>query len=232
MDEAGAVVITATSTSVGGLWAYLTGHWGGSSGIGDRLAQHLGYSVLALAIAAAISVPLGLYSGHTGRGGAVLGLISNASRALPTLGLLTIFAILIGVGLEAAIIPLVFIAVPAILVNTYVAITGIDRELVDAATGMGLSPRQVLWQVELPVGLPIIMLGFRTAALQVVSTATIAAAVGLGGLGRLIIDGNATRNFAELGAGSLSVAVFAILTEAIFLASQRLVVSPGLRRQK
>jgi osmoprotectant transport system permease protein len=232
VDAAGAVVIMAASTSVGGLWAYLTSHWGGGSGLGDRLVQHLGYSVLALAIAAAISVPLGLYSGHTGRGGTVLGLIGNASRALPTLGLLTIFAILIGVGLEAAIIPLVFIAVPAILVNTYVAITGIDRDLVDAATGMGVSPWQVLWKVELPVGLPIIVLGLRTAALQVVSTATIAAAVGLGGLGRFIIDGNATRNFAELGAGSVAVAVFAILTEAVFLAGERLVVSPGLRRRK
>ena len=225
-------MIVAASTSIGGLWPYLTGHWGGGSGLGARLVQHLGYSALALAIAAAISIPLGLYSGHTGRGGTILGLISNASRALPTLGLLTIFAILIGVGLGAAIIPLVFIAVPAILVNAYVAITGIDRELVDAAVGMGLSPRQVLWKVELPVGLPIIVLGLRTAALQVVSTATIAAAVGLGGLGRFIVDGFDTRNFAELGAGSVAVAAFAILTEAIFLAAQRLVVSPGLRRPK
>jgi osmoprotectant transport system permease protein len=233
LDQAGRIVIVAAaSTSLSGMWSYMTGHWSGADGLGDRLVQHLGYSALALGIAAAIAVPLGLYSGHTRRGGSVLGLISNASRALPTLGLLTIFAILIGVGLEAAIIPLVFIAVPAILVNTYVGIAGVDRELVDAATGMGLTPWQVLAKVEMPVALPIMVLGLRTAALQVVSTATIAAYVGLGGLGRFIIDGEAVRNFAELGAGALAVAIFAILTEALFLAGQRLVVSPGLRRQK
>lgn len=226
------MIIAAANNSLSGMWSYMTGHWSGAGGFGNRLVQHLGYSALALGFAAAIAIPLGLYSGHTRRGGSVLGLISNASRALPTLGLLTIFAILIGVGLEAAIIPLVFIAVPAILVNTYVGIIGVDRELVDAAIGMGLTPWQVLTKVEMPVALPIIVLGLRTAALQVVSTATIAAYVGLGGLGRFIIDGQAVRNFAELGAGAVAVAAFAILTEAVFLGAQRLIVSPGLRRPK
>jgi osmoprotectant transport system permease protein len=222
--------VITSATSIGGTWSYLTGHWGGSSGIAERTLQHLGYSVEAMLLAAVVAVPAGLYTGHTGRGGTVLGLLGNASRALPTLGLLTLFAILIGVGLGAAIIPLVFIAVPAILVNTHVAVHGADRHLVDAALGLGLTGWQVLWRVEVPVGLPLIVLGFRTAAIQVVSTATIAAYVGLGGLGRLIIDGEATRDYAQLGAGALAVAVFAIVTEALLLGLGRLALPSGLRR--
>ena len=227
------LVIVASATSFSGIFSYLTsaGNWHGSDGFGTRLAQHLGYSLEALVIGAVIALPLGLLTGHTGRGGAVLSVLSNMSRALPTLGLLTIFALVIGVGLEAAIIPLVFLAIPAILVNTYVGVRGVDRALVDAAYGMGLTPTQVLLRVELPVALPLIVLGFRTAALQVVSTATIAAYVGLGGLGRYIIDGQASRNFAELGAGALMVAAFAIVTEGLFLLAQRVLVSPGVRRR-
>lgn len=223
-------MILGSTTSLGGLWSYLTGHLGGGSGVFDRIGQHAAYSAEALAIAVVVAAPLGLWSGHTGRGGAALSLISNASRALPTLGLLVLFAILIGVGLQAAIIPLVFIAIPSILVNTNVAVRGVDRDVVDAAAGMGLTPWQVLWRVEVPVGLPIIVLGLRTAAIQVVSTATIAAEVGVGGLGRFIIDGDAVRNFAELGMGAVVVAGFAIVTEILFLAAARLATSPGVRR--
>ena len=225
--------MTATAgTSLGDLFSYLTtaANWEGSGGFLHRLLQHLGYSAETLLVATVIALPLGLASGHTGRGGTFLSLLGNISRALPTLGLLVIFAILIGVGINAAIIPLVFLAIPSILVNTYVGIRSVDRTLVDAASGMGLTGRQVLWRVEVPVALPLITLGLRTAALQVVSTATIAAFVGLGGLGRYIIDGQASHNFAELGAGAVVVAVLAIVIEALFLAGQRLLVSPGLRR--
>jgi osmoprotectant transport system permease protein len=224
-------MMAATGTSGSDLFSYLTtsSNWHGSSGIADRLLQHLGYSAEALLIAGAIALPLGLVSGHTGRGGAVLSMVGNATRALPTLGLLTIFAILIGVGLEAALIPLVVLAVPSMLVNTYVGIRDVDRSVVDAARGTGMRGWQVLFRVELPVALPLIFLGLRLAAIQVVSTATIAAYVGLGGLGRYIIDGQASRNFAELGAGALLVCVFAILIETFFLICQRILVSPGVR---
>ena len=224
------MILAAGGTSFYDLFSYLNGHWSGPGGFLHRLVQHLGYSVEALAVSAAIALPLGLITGHTGRGLAVLGLLSNASRALPTFGLLVIFAVLIGVGLDAAIIPLVFIGVPSILVNTAVGIRGVDRTLVDSARGMGLTPWQVLWNVELPVALPLVILGFRTASIQVVSTATIAAYVGLGGLGRYIFDGQATRNFAEIGAGAVAVAVFAVAVEASFLIGQRFLVSPGIRR--
>lgn len=220
----------AGGTSLSHLWSYMGSHWGGSGGLAHRLLQHLGYSVGALLLSAAIALPVGLLTGHSRRGATVVTLLSNASRALPTLGLLVLFAMLIGLGLDSAVLPLVLIAIPSILVNTYVGVRGVDPNLVDAARGMGLTPAQVLGRVEVPVALPLIVLGFRTAALQVVSTATIAAAIGLGGLGRLIIDGLAAHDFAQLGAGAVAVAAFAIVTEAVFLAAQRLLVSPGVRR--
>ena len=226
-------VILASDSSLGRLVAYLTtaSNWSHSNGIIHRLLQHMAYSGETLLIALAIALPVGLATGHAKRGGVVLSMLSNASRALPTLGLLTLFAILIGVGIDAAIFPLLFLAIPAILVNTNVGIRGVDPALVDAARGMGLTPRQVLGRVEIPVALPLIVLGLRTAALQVISTATIAAYVGLGGLGRFIIDGQASHNSAELGAGAVVVAAVAILIEALFLIGQRLVVSPGVRQR-
>lgn len=225
-------MITAASTSFGGMWSYLTtaANWEGSSGFLHRLLQHVGYSLEVLALSTVVALPLGLLTGHTGRGGNFVSVLSNASRALPTLGLLAAFAILIGVGIDAAIIPLALLAIPSILVNTHLGVRGVDRTLVDAARGMGLTGWQALWRVEFPVALPLIVLGLRTAAIQVVSTATIAAYVGLGGLGRYIIDGQAVRNYAEMGAGALVVAVFAIAIEGLFLLGQRLLVSPGIRQ--
>jgi osmoprotectant transport system permease protein len=212
-----------------GSWLTTGSNWTGPGGIGHRLWEHLGYSLEALVIAVAIGLSLGLLTGHTRRFGSVLSSFSNGGRALPTLGLLTLFAIIIGVGLSAALIPLVILAIPPILVNTDAGIRGVDRTLTDAARGMGLRPHQVLFRVEMPVALPLIVLGLRTATLQIISTATIAAFVGLGGLGRFIIDGEASRDYAKLGGGAVVVAMFAILTEAMFLVAQRLIISPGLR---
>lgn len=223
----------ANGTSIGGIVSYLTtaANWSGSSGILHRLVQHLGYSGATILIALLLALPLGLLTGHTRHGGIPLTVLSNTTRALPTLGLLTLFAILVGVGIDAAIIPLLLLAIPAILVSSNVGITGVDPALVDAAYGMGLTSFAVLWRVEIPLALPSIILGLRTAALQVVSTATIAAYVGLGGLGRYIIDGQASGNFTELGAGAVIVAGLAIVTEGVFLLAQRMLVSPGVRQR-
>jgi osmoprotectant transport system permease protein len=222
-------VIVASTTSINGTWSYITGHWSGSGGIFTRLGQHLAYSGEALAVSLVIGIPIGLWCGHTGRGGAILSSIGNASRALPTLGLVIFLAVLINVGLTAAVIPLLFLAIAPILSNTYVSIQGVDRNLVDAARGMGMSESEILFRVQVPVALPVITLGVRAAALQVVATATIVADVGLGGLGRYIIDGIANKNFAEVGAGAVLVAALAVIVEAILILAQRLVVSPGLR---
>jgi osmoprotectant transport system permease protein len=227
------VVILAASTSVGGIFSYLTtaANWSGQSGFLHRLLQHLGYFGVTILAAACIAVPVGLVTGHTRRGGNLLTIASDTSRALPTLGLLTIFALTIGVGIDAAIIPLLLLAVPAILGNTNVGIRTVNPMSVDAAYAVGMTSFQVLWHVEIPLALPLIILGLRTAALQVVAAATIAAYVGLGGLGRYIIDGQGSGNFAELGAGAVAVATLAIVIDALLRLAQRLVVSPGVRRR-
>lgn len=217
------------STSIDGVYSYLTtaANWTGSSGFLYRLMQHAAYSGMTLLLAVCVAFPLGLATGHSRRGGNIVTTLSDTSRALPTLGLLTIFAVTIGVGIDAAIIPLLLLAVPSILVNTDVGIRNVSQPVVDAAYAIGLRPLQVLWRVEIPLALPLIILGLRTAAIQVVSTATIAAYVGLGGLGRYIIDGQGSGNFAELGAGAVVVALFAVATEGTFLLVQHLVVLPG-----
>ncbi|MFF7971011.1 ABC transporter permease subunit [Streptomyces sp. NPDC007905] len=205
-------------------------HWHGYDGIPTRVTEHLGYTLEALAIAALIGLPVGLVTGHTGRGGNVLALIATAGRALPSFGLLVLMFIWIGFGLLPVMIPLVVLAVPPILVTTYEAIRSVDPSPVDAARGMGMSEPRVLFQVEVPVALPLILGGLLTAAVQIVSTATIAAYVSLGGLGRFIIDGLYQKNYEKVVGGATLVAGTALATLAVFWVVSRIAVSPGVRR--
>lgn len=206
-------------------------HWHGYDGIPRRFWEHVQYSLLALAIAAAIGLPVGLLTGHTGRGGNALAFIANAARALPSFGLLVLAVLLIGFGLLPVMIPLVVLAVPPVLVTTYEAVRSVDPAPVDAARGMGMHESRILFQVELPVALPLILSGLRSAAIQIVSTATIAAYVSLGGLGRYIIDGLYQRDYEKVVGGATLVAVLALVTLALFWAAGRLAVSPGVRRR-
>ncbi|MGW4022178.1 ABC transporter permease [Streptomyces sp. NPDC005009] len=206
-------------------------HWHGYDGIPQRFLEHLQYSLLALAVAAAIGLPVGLLTGHTGRGGNALAFVANAARALPSFGLLVLAVLLIGFGLLPVMIPLVVLAVPPILVTTYEAVRSVDPAPVDAARGMGMHESRILFQVEVPVALPLILSGLRSAAIQIVSTATIAAYVSLGGLGRYIIDGLYQRDYEKVVGGATLVAVLALLTLAVFWAAGRLAVSPGVRRR-
>jgi osmoprotectant transport system permease protein len=204
-------------------------HWTGPQGIPARLVEHLGYTALTLLIALVIAVPVGAWIGHTGRGGfAVVGL-ANGLRALPTLGLLVLIVGATGLGLLGPIAALVILAVPPILAGTYAGVRNVDAAVVDAARGMGMRGREVLFGVELPNALPLIIGGIRSSVLQVISTATVAAYVALGGLGRFIIDGLAIRDFPEMIAGSVLVAVLAIVADLLLAGLQRLLVSPGLR---
>ncbi|MEU0004459.1 ABC transporter permease [Streptomyces sp. NPDC006314] len=207
-----------------------TSHWHGYDGIPTRLVEHIKYSVEALVLAAVIGLPVGLVTGHYGRGGNALALIATAGRALPSFGLLVLMFIWIGFGLMPVMIPLVVLAVPPILVTTYEAVRSVDPSPVDAARGMGMPEARVLLQVELPVALPLILSGLRTAAIQIVSTATIAAYVSLGGLGRYIIDGLYQRNYEKVVGGATLVAGLALATLVVFWAASRLTVSPGVRR--
>ena len=216
-------------------WLTTGENWSGSSGIWSRLGEHLWYTLVALVIAMVIAIPIGSVIGHTGRATGLVSGLANALRALPTLGLLILLALwglnnLRGsvalVGPTIAV--LVILAVPPILSNTYAGIAAVDPAARDAAKGMGMTGRRVLTQVELPVALPLILSGIRSAFLQVVATATIAAVVSLGGFGRYVIDGLAQQNYPMMVGGALLVALLAIIGDRIIAGIGYLVVSPGI----
>ncbi len=220
-----------------GAWTWLTdpANWTGPGGVWARLFEHLWYTLLSLAIALVIALPLGAAIGHTGRFTGLVSGVANALRALPSLGLLILLALW---GLHTlkgdlallgpAIAVLVVLAVPPILSNTYAGIANVDPAARDAARGMGMTGRQVLLKVELPVALPLIMSGLRSAFLQVVATATIAAVVALGGFGRYVIDGLAQQNYSMMVGGALLVAVLAVIGDRLLAIIGHFVVSPGL----
>jgi osmoprotectant transport system permease protein len=213
-------------------WNWLTQaqQWHGPDGIPVRLLEHLGYTGLSLLFATLIALPLGVIIGHTGRGAFAVVNLANVWRSIPTLGLLVLMVIILGFSVATWLVPLVALAIPPILVNAYEGVLGVDRGLKDAARGMGMTSRQVLLKVEVPVALPLILLGLRTAAIFVVATATIAAEIGLGGFGRYIIDGLATNNYGEVAGGALLVVGLALVVQVSFVGVRRLVVPAGLRQ--
>lgn len=215
-------------------WQWLTDpvNWQGPMGVPVRIVEHLGYTGLTLLISAAIAVPIGLYVGHTGRGRAVVVSIAGMLRALPTLGIMTLFALIAtsSLSLMPAIWSLVLLAVPPILTGTYAGIAAVDREIVDAARGMGMTERQILFGVEVPNGLAVMLGGFRSAVLQVVSTVAVVAFISLGGLGRYIIDGLAVQDYGQVLGGAVVIAAVAIVIDGLLALLQRAVVSPGLRK--
>jgi len=205
-------------------------NWTRNGGILDLLGEHLRISALAVLAAMLLAVPLGMLLGHTGRGGGFTVALSNVSRAVPTLALLTIFAVTpIGFGPTATTIALAVFAVPPILTNTYVGFRGVDRDVVEASRAMGFSRWQVATRVELPLAAPLLMTGVRTAAVQVVATATLAALVAGGGLGRIITLGFRQQDYGAVLAGAILVAALAVLTE-VLLAALSWALTPGQRR--
>ena len=210
-------------------------HWQGSDGITRRLLEHVAYSLTAVVIAALIAIPLGLYIGHTGRGRVVVVNLAGAARAIPSLGLLFIAVLWLGpkfsgdiAFLAPAGIVLVVLAIPPILSGAYAGVESDEPNARDAARGMGMRGRQVLFQVELPCALPLIMSGIRSGTLQVIATATIAAVVGLGGLGRFLIDGLSVRDTPQTASGAILVALLALAVDLVLALVQRSAVSRGL----
>lgn len=215
---------------VSGLIEWFTdpGNWQGPDGVPTRVFEHIWYSLVATLGATAIALPLGLLIGHTNRGGQLAINISNLGRAIPSFGIIVLAFILAGIGFIPVLISLVALALPPIVTNTYVGIRAVDPEVREAAEGMGMTGWQVLTRVELPVALPLIMAGIRTSAVQVVATATLAAVISLGGLGRYIIDGIRQQSTPEVVAGALLVAALSIGTEYLLSALQRAVVPAGI----
>lgn len=203
-------------------WLTDHAHWVGDDGVPHRLVQHVGYSALTVAVASAVAIPIGLWIGHTGRLRGLAIAVTGALRALPTLGVLTYFVLLSGIGLKAPILALTLLAIPPLLAGAYSGLETVDRATIDAARGIGMTEWQVLRKVEVPLALPLIVGGVRSATLQVVATATVAAYVGLGGLGRYLIDGLALGDYPRMAAGSVLVIVVALVLDGIFVLLQRL----------
>ncbi|MFG2628223.1 ABC transporter permease [Streptomyces sp. NPDC048473] len=207
-------------------WSWLTtpANWSGDGGIRNRLGQHLFLTVVCLLISCLIALPIALVLGHLGKGGALAVNISNIGRAVPTFAVLVLLLLtpIGGHGEWPTIIALVLFAVPPLLTNAYVGMREVDRDVVRAATGMGMTGRQLMLGVEVPLALPLILTGVRIAAVQLVATATLAALAGGGGLGRIITAGFNLASTAQVVAGAVLVAVFALIVEGLFEVAQRL----------
>lgn len=203
--------------------------WQGTDGIPNRALEHVYYTLVSMAVGMAIALPLGIGLGHAGRGGLLAINVSNIGRAVPEFGVVILVFLIAGYGDIPILVALVALAIPPMVTNGYVGMRAVGPEIRQAARGMGMTGWQVLWQVELPIALPVVMAGIRTAAVQVISTATLAAYVGLGGLGRYLIDGLATNRHTQVVGGAIVVAVLAIAIEAVLARIQRTIVSEGLR---
>lgn len=205
---------------------------GGQNGILARLGDHLFYSGLSMLGAMLVGLPLGLLVGHTGRGRDAVIAISGAARALPTLGLLLFIVLFTGLGLWPLVFVLALLAVPPLLAGAYSGLESVSRQAIDAARGIGMTEWQILWRVEVPLGLPLIVGGIRSATLQVIATATIAAYVGLTGLGRFLIEGLARHDYTLALAGALLVAALALIVDGILALVQKLVTPRGIARSE
>ncbi|MGR2753538.1 ABC transporter permease [Agromyces arachidis] len=210
-------------------WILDPANWSGPDGIGAQLWFHLVFSLAVVAGAAVIALPIGAFVGHTGRGREAAVTISGGMRALPTLGVLTIIALALGVVLIAPYIALVILAIPPVLAGAYAGIGAVDRRTVDAARAMGMTELQIVGRVEFPIALPTIMGGIRSAVLQVVATATLAAYVGGPGLGTYLFLGIQTRDYPLMLGASILVIALALVLDAVFAGLQRLVVPAGVR---
>ncbi|MDN8594917.1 MULTISPECIES: ABC transporter permease [unclassified Corynebacterium] len=215
-------------------FAYLTtsSHWTGATGFAVRIAEHLGYTVLAVLAAALIAVPVGVAVGHTGKGANAVIAISGALRALPELGLLTWLAITLPRGISWPIIPslivLVLLAVAPLLAGIVAGFESVERDVVLSARAAGFSEKQILRDVELPLAAPVMLGGLRSCVVQVLATATVVAYIGLGGLGRYLIDGLAMQDYARMVAGAIVVTLLALVVDVLLAGVQRWATPNGL----
>jgi osmoprotectant transport system permease protein len=205
--------------------------WNNLSLVFDKVGIHLLIAAMALVVAIAIATPIGVWLGHIHRGSFAAINISNVGRALPSLAVIAILIGVVGLGRNTLILALVVLAAPVILTNAYVAVDSVDRDVVDAARGMGLRERDVLVGVELPLALPLLFAGIRTAAVYVVATVPLGALTGTdGGLGDIIANQASYRLEGVVGA-AICVAVLALLIDGLFAALQRAATPRGLRGQ-
>lgn len=222
---------------------FIIERWNGPTGVLVRLRQHMELSAAALATAVVLAMPPAAWLGHTRRGARLVTALVNAGRALPTFGVVALaLPITIrlanhipfmssGIGFAPIYVALVVLAIPPIFIHTHAGVMAVDRDVIEAARGMGVRDREILRQVEMPLASPVILSGLRVTAVQVVSTAPLGALVGFGGLGRFIIDGFAIRDTVQVFAGALLVAAAALLTDVVFGVLERR-TTPGAHRRK
>ena len=202
-------------------WLTDPAHWSGDQGAALRILQHLAVTVLVVLVSAIVALPLGVLVGHTRRGTGLVVTASGAARAIPTLGLLTLLGLWLGIGLSAPLRALVVLAIPSLPAGAYAGVQAVDPIAVDSARAIGMTPLQVVWRVELPLAAPVMIGGLRSATLQVVATATLAAYVADVGLGRLVFSGLKSGDYAQMLAGSLLVTLLALSFEIALAAIQR-----------
>jgi osmoprotectant transport system permease protein len=210
-------------------WILDPAHWAGANGIPARTLEHIWYSFLTLVLASAIALPIGFAIGHTGRlRGLAVG-ASGALRALPTLGLVVYLALIMAnISIVPPLIALTVLAIPPLLAGAYSGLESVDRRTIDAARAVGMTSWQVFTKVELPLGLPLVIGGVRSAALQVIATWTVAAILPVGGLGRYLIDGLPVQDYAQMLGGSIIVVALALVVDGLFALLQRVVVPRGV----
>ncbi len=213
-------------------WFLNGAHWQGDGGIPHRTFEHLAMSGASVLTAALIALPVGIAIGHFGRGGILAISVSNIGRAVPSFAVLVIAVELFGIGALPAFIALVALAIPPMVTNSYIGMREVDADVREAARGMGMRGRAVLWRVELPIALPLIMAGIRTSAVNVVATATLAALVAWGGLGRFIVDGFGLQDYPMMFAGAIMVAILSLIVEFSLAGAERLATPAGLRPSK
>mgnify|MGYP001047017016 FL=1 len=213
-------------------------NWEGPNGFAVRVAQHLGYTGLAVLIAGLLAVPVGVLVGHRQKGASIILGAAGAMRALPALGMLTFFAIALPHGVTLPLIPatctLVLLAAAPLLAGVVAGFAAIDTDVVHSARAVGFTEAQILTRVELPLAAPAIIGGFRSCVIQVLATATVVAFIGLGGLGRYLIDGLAVQDYPQMVAGALAVTGLALLVDLLLAAAQRMAgkrarLAPGAR---
>jgi osmoprotectant transport system permease protein len=211
-------------------WLFSPDRLTGSQPLPLAIAEHLFYTFVSVLIASAIAIPVGWLIGHTGRGRELAVGLSGAARAIPSFGLILLLVLIIGVlrKPEAAVTAFVLLAIPSILAGAYSGIEAIDRRVLDAGRSVGMTGWQLFWKVEVPLGLPLLIGGLRSAVLQVVATVTLAAYVDLGGLGYYIIQGVPLRRFDQILGGAIVVIALALLLDGLFALIQHLVVPRGV----
>ncbi|HEX3264097.1 MAG TPA: ABC transporter permease subunit [Candidatus Limnocylindrales bacterium] len=220
-------------------WLLDPAHWGGSQGILTRLLEHAAFSGISIAIAMAIAIPTGIWIGHTGRFASVGSNLANLGRALPSLAVIGLVLPItasidpqLGFKVYPTLVAMVVLAIPPVLVNAQAGIAGVDRDLVEAARAMGMTERQIVRKIELPLGTAPILAGLRSASVQVIATATLGAFFGGGGLGRFLVEGIAQRDDGMTFGGVVLVGLLALTVEGAFVVLQRVIRSPGLARME